>query len=157
MTTVISRSFTSNPQRDSSETWRAIVELLSKGKETEARISLLAVTGIASAIITDQAPLQSPIIVTCDGPRIRIYCIYGDDAVDGSDANEDTLSFEPLLTNWAVSLPCPKEDLEWVQNALKKYDSRITARNQESGITLSEESAINEGAFTIDVKGLLNS
>ena len=77
MTTVASRSFNSTPQRDAAETWRAIVALLTQGRDGASQDELLAVTGIAASLIADQAPKSAAIVVTCDGPRTRIYCQIG--------------------------------------------------------------------------------
>src|SRR3546814_19545871 len=87
----------------------------------------MAVSGFSSSVIADQAPKDAPIVVTCDGPRTRIYCLYDDDALDGADANEDLLGFDPLKGDWRLSLPCLSEDLAWVQGALKRHSSRVTA------------------------------
>ena len=111
MSTVASRTFKSTPERDAARTWTAIVDLLTQGKASEARSELLAVAGVAASVIADQAPKDASITVTCDGPRTRIYCLYDDDAVEGSDANEDALGFDPLKGDWRVSLPCLAEDL----------------------------------------------
>ncbi|MGH8610586.1 MAG: hypothetical protein ACREYF_00690 [Gammaproteobacteria bacterium] len=156
MTTVASRTFRSSPYRDATETWNVIVALLTQGKESEARRELCAVTGIASSLITDQAPKSVPIIVTCDGPRTRIYCLYDDDAIDGSGASEDSLGFDPVKGDWEVSLPCPHYDLAWVQGALKKHSSRITARDLDTGIS-NEDSSSTTRSLTLDVKGFLGS
>jgi hypothetical protein len=134
MTTVASRTFRSTPYRDAFLTWKAIVELLTQGNQGEKRNTLLAVEGIASSVIADQAPKVAPIIVTCEGPRTRIYCVYDDSALDDSGGNEDSLGFDPLRGEWQVSLPCHSDELLWVQNALKKYNSRITARELSTGI-----------------------
>jgi hypothetical protein len=136
------------------QTWDLIVDLLTQGKDSSARTELHAVAGIASSLIADQAPKTAPIVVTCDGPRTRIYCLYDDDALDGSDANEDGLSFDPLKGDWAVSLPCYKEDLSWVQGALKKHSVRITARDLDAGISI-EESTTKAQSLTLDVEGFL--
>lgn len=154
MTTVVSRTFRGTPHRDAMDTWDAIVELLTQGKDTTARKELRAVAGIASSIIADQAPKTAPIIATCDGPRTRIYCLYDEDALDGADANEDGLGFEPLKGDWAVSLPCLKSDLSWVQAALKKHSVRITARDVDAGIS-TDESVTKAQAMTLDVEGFL--
>ena len=98
-----------------------------------ARTELLAVAGIAASVIADQAPKDAAITVTCDGPRTRIYCLYDEDAIDGTDANEDALGFDPLKGDWRVSLPCSADDLAWVQGALKKHSARITAREPRRG------------------------
>ena len=154
MTTVVSRTFRSTPYRDAMQTWDLIVDLLTQGKDSSARTELCAVAGIASSLIADQAPTTAPIVVTCDGPRTRIYCLYNDDALDGSNANEEYLSFDPVKGDWAVSLPCHKEDLSWVQGALKKHSVRITARDLDAGISI-EESTTKAQSLTLNVEGFL--
>jgi hypothetical protein len=154
MSTVVSRTLRSSPYRDAINTWELIVDLLTQGKDSSARTELRAVAGIASSLIADQAPKTVPIVATCEGPRTRIYCLYDDDALDGSDANEEGLSFDPVKGDWAVSLPCHKEDLSWVQAALKKHSVRITARDLDAGISI-EESSAKAQTLTLDVEGFL--
>jgi len=126
--TTVARTFRSSPHRAASETWRALVDLLTQGRNGAARQELIAVTGIASSVIADRAPKDSPIVVTCDGPRTKLYCIYDEDAIDESGANEAALGFDPLKGDWCVSLPCQADDLEWIQGALKQLSSRVTSR-----------------------------
>ncbi len=158
MNTVASRTFASTPKRDAAQTWTAIVELLTQGRSGPARTELLAVSGVASSVIADQAPKDAPIVVTCDGPRTRIYCLYDDDAVEGSDANEDALGFDPLEGDWSVSLPCLTDDLSWVQSALKKHSTRITAREPDADVVKAEDAVSAQGqALVFDPKGFLGS
>lgn len=132
MTTVVSRRFRSIPHRDALQTWTAISDLLTRGDAGAARQELAAVGGIAASLIADLVPKEAPIVVTCDGPRTRIYCLYDDDALDDSDANEGALGFDPLKGDWRISLPCPADDLKWVQGALRKHGSRVTAREPDA-------------------------
>lgn len=158
MSTVAGRTFRSSPHRDAAETWLAIVDLLTRGRTGSARAELLAVSGIGASVIADQGPAGSPIVVTCDGPRTRIYCAYEDDAVDGSDCNEEPLGFDPLRGDWHVSLPCQEDDLVWIQGALKKHSGRITARDLNAQVAPNNErSGVAAQAFTIDPKGFLGS
>lgn len=158
MSTVASRTFASTPKRDAGETWIAIVDLLTRGRSGPARTALLSVAGVAASIIADQAPKGAPIVVTCDGPRTRIYCLYDDDAVEGSDANEDPLGFDPLEGDWRVSLPCLQDDLSWVQGALQKHGTRITAREPAAEVVKAENAAPAQGqALVFDAKGFLGS
>lgn len=158
MTTVVSRKFRSSPHRDASSTWVAIVELLTKGKDSAACRELTAAGGVASSLIADQLPKDCPIVITCDGPRTRIYCTYDDDAIDGSDANEDTLGFDPLKGDWHVSLPCQKDELEWVTRALAKVSNRITARDQNSGLSADNVGAASATqVLSLNVEGFLKS
>lgn len=157
MSTVASRTFKSTPQRDAAGTWAAIVDLLTQGKVDAARSELLAVSGIAASVIADQVPKDAAITVTCDGPRTRIYCLYDDDAIDGSDANEDALGFDPLKGDWQVSLPCLADDLAWVQSALKKHSTRITARDLSAAAFSADDVAAKSQSLVFDPKGFLGS
>ncbi|MHA1559825.1 MAG: hypothetical protein ACTSWI_04035 [Alphaproteobacteria bacterium] len=156
MSTVASRTFRSNPQRDALQTWSAIVDLLTQGRMDATRTELLAVAGTAASIIAEQAPKDAAVIVTCYGPRTRIYCLYDDDAIEGSDANEDALGFDPLKGDWRVSLPCPADDLDWVQGALKKHSNRITARDRNATISIDDGASTTKSqTLTFDPKGFL--
>lgn len=158
MSTVASRTFKSTPERDASRTWTAIVDLLTQGKTGDARTELIAVTGVAASVIADHAPKDAAITVTCDGPRTRIYCLYDDDAIEGSDANEDALGFDPLNGDWRVSLPCQADDLAWVQGALKKHSTRITARDLDAAVSSADEAATTKSqTLVFDPKGFLGS
>lgn len=158
MTTVASRTFTSTPARDALETWTAIVDLLTKGQTGAARTELLAVGGVAASVIADQAPQNAAIVVTCDGPRTRIRCLYDEDAIDGADANEGPLGYDALKGDWRISLPCVTDDLAWVQAALKKVSTRITARDLDEAVASEDNSAsANAQALTLDPKGFLGS
>jgi hypothetical protein len=158
MSTVVSRTFRSTPGRDALQTWTAIVDLLTKGAASAARRELLAVGGVAASVIADQAPKDAAIVITCDGPRTRIYCLYDDDAIDGADANEDSLGFDPLKGDWRVSLPCQSEDLTWVQAALKKHSSRITARDLAEAVNAADGAEASAAqTLTLDPKGFLGS
>jgi hypothetical protein len=123
---VYARKFAATPIRTASETWAAISELISK-ENSAARTELVSVTGIASCLIADETPKDNPIIVFGNGPRLRIYCLYGEDAVVGDDKDESDLSWNPTEGDWKMRLPCGSEDLEWVQKALGQSSSRITA------------------------------
>lgn len=157
MTTVASRIVRSSPHRNTSSTWDFIVDLLTQGKAGTAKTELLAVAGIASSIIAERSPKDAAIVVTCNGPRTRIYCLYDEDAIDGSDAKEDSLGFDPLQGDWKVSLPCTEEDLEWVQRALNAKSSRITARDQATKLGEGEEDKAQSQGLTLDVKAFLKS
>ena len=156
MSTVASRTFKSSPQREAQQTWFAIVDLLT-ASNASARADLIAVGGIAASIISDRAPTDDAIIVTCDGPRTRIYCLYDDDAVEGSDANEEPLGFDPLKGDWAISLPCLADDLSWVRAALEKHGSRVTARGLGETASTDKSNTQASADLTFDARGFLGS
>lgn len=151
--TTLARHIISEPVRTASETWKIIVDLLASDTNSPARNELLSVVGIASSLIASEAVKDSPIVVYGSGPRIRIYCLYGEDAIVGDNANESEPSSNPTTGDWAMSLPCPADDLEWVQNALKNCSKRITAREMNTPVDQAEtnnngkSASINMEAF----------
>lgn len=158
MSTVVARTIRSSPHRDTSATWSYIVDLLTQGRDGAARQELLSIEGVAAAIIAERAPNEAAIVVTCDGPRTRIYCCYDEAATTGTDAREDALGFDPLQGQWHISLPCPADDLAWVQRELKKKSQRVTARDMKE--TLGEDSADvqkAESSVTLDLEAFLKS
>lgn len=144
MSTVVKRSIRSTPFRDGGSTWGEIVELLSARSSETVKAELLSISGIAGSLIGDKDPEDAAIVVTCDGPRTRIYCLYDDAAVDGSDSNEDVLGFDPLEGDWKISLPCNIDDLEWVQSGLAEKSVKITARDKSQTIQLANKQINNE-------------
>ena len=154
MTTVAKRTMRSCPSRDALETWSAISALLAVDG-TEKRVELNSVAGIASSIIAEKDCENSPILVHCEGPQTRFYCIYDDDAIDGSDANEDTLGYDPLKGDWSVSLPCNPDDLDWVIAALADKSERITARDSSENSVSKSGSHSAAEALEIDLARFL--
>ena len=154
--TVLARRFISIPERTASVTWTAIVSLLAPDEDSAAAAELRSISGIASSLISREA-MTAPIVVWGAGPRVRVYCLYNEDAVEGDDANEAALSFNPTDGDWNMSLPCPAEDLAWVKNALIAKSKRISARDmettldgdggEESSRTSTAETAIDLEAF----------
>lgn len=155
MSTVYSRTFRSTPHRTAQATWDAIVGLLCQGRKDAKFSELSSVGGIASSLISDQAPSSSPIVVTCDGPRTRIYCTYDDASIE-DEGSEDGLGFDPLSGNWAISLPCPADDLSWVQSALAAKSTRITARDVADK-SITETKAASQEGLVLDLQRFLAS
>lgn len=158
MSAVHRRIFAATPARDALATWNAIVDLLAPGASHPARKEMLAIAGVAASIISDRSPKDHAIVATCDGPRTRVYCLFDDNAVDGSDANEAALGYDPLKGDWAVSLPCDAEELDWVERALKKHSVRITARELDAPVAADRNETTEASAklsLVPDLKGLL--
>ena len=125
---VVARTFVSVPERSAIDTWSLIVALIAPNHHSAARNELAAVAGVACSCISDEALADDPIVVYGVGPRLRIYALYGDDALDGERANESILSWVPTDGDWRMSIPCLEDDLSWVQAKLAKSTSLVTAR-----------------------------
>jgi hypothetical protein len=156
--TIVARRFVSIPERSASATWDAISQLLAPESDSAAAAELRSVAGVAASLISREA-VTSPIVVWGAGPRLRIYCLYSDDAVEGDDANGMALSFDPTDGEWYMSLPCPAEDLSWVQNALKGKSKRITARDMETALDSDEEESSRNSASetAVDLEAFFKS
>ncbi|WAC73525.1 hypothetical protein OU995_01885 [Roseateles sp. SL47] len=157
--TTVRRDFRSVPSRDASETWVAIVDLITaSSSSTDARKELMSVAGIVSSVIADQTPKASPIVVSCDGPRTRIYCLYDDDALEDSSSNESMLGFDATKGDWKVSVAVCSDDLAWVQAALKNHTLRVVARDASSGFEVDTSAkAASASAVALDMEGFLKS
>ena len=154
--TVVARRFVSIPQRTAIETWREISRLLAPKQNSDAARELANVSGIASSLIAREA-MRSAIVVYGSGPRVRIYCLYNDDAIEGDDASESSLAFDPTSGNWHISLPCPEEDLAWVQSALAEKSSHISARDMAEPVDEEVDGGEKRSSATVDLEAFFKS
>jgi hypothetical protein len=115
------------------------MELLAPDAASAARAELQKVTGVAAAAIASETPANDAIYVYGEGPQIRIYCVFGKDAVSQDGVNEDSLIEIPTAGSWKMSLPCLPEDLDWTQKKLKTLSSRITARATGENVEYERE------------------
>ena len=115
--TVLARTIRAVPYRGASEAWDLITDLLASAPGA-ARDELIRVGGIAASVIASEVPKNDPVVVWGTGPRLRIYCLFGEEAILGDDANEQKLAESPTDGNWYMSLPCREEDLTWITTAL---------------------------------------
>lgn len=157
MSTVVARTVAATPQRTASKTWARIVELLAPDAKSDARAELEKVKGVAASSIASEATKSDPFVVYGGGPRVRVYCAFGEDAINGDGVNEEPLAESPMGTGWQLSIPCPPEDLNWSRNQLEAISARATARatgkdvDGESDASPNEVSA-SDGGAQIDVK-----
>lgn len=151
------RMIRSTPQRSAEDTWMVIVDLLAS-KAGAARTELLSVSGIAASVIGSEGPKEDPIVVSGGGPQVRVRCLFDEDAISGDDANEAALAASPMGDGWRMSIPTAEEDLDWVQKALKKKSSRITARALGEDVEDDEDESADStkgGAAAIDPESFL--
>jgi len=137
--TVLARRIVAAPARPASSAWRVIVDLLAP-EDGAARNELLSVSGTASMLIADEWLKDSPAVVYGSGPRVRLYCLYGEDAIAGDGSNESKLAFVATEGDWRLSLPCCADDLDWVQAELRKRSTRITARELTEAVDEEDDS-----------------
>lgn len=130
---VVARKFNASPTRLSSETWSAIAALVC-GSDEKALTEFTTVTGIGCSLLNDQLFEANPMVVVNKGPRLRIYCLYGENATSGEDANEEPLSWKPTEDEWHAFLPCTAEELKETKKALKSKSPKFSAYDVEVGL-----------------------
>jgi hypothetical protein len=156
MMSTIARRIRATPERPAAEAWEVIVGLISEPGSAATK-ELDAVSGVASCLIADETPKDSPIVVAGVGPRLRIYCLYEEDAVTGENADESALSWKPTDGNWKMWLPAAREDLDWVQRELAKRGSRIVAYELEKGEPTGDAArGERRGAIAVNVEAFKN-
>jgi hypothetical protein len=153
--TVFARIISSVPQRSADDTWAKIVSLLAPDQDSESHSELTSIAGIAGSLIARES-MTEPIVVFGSGPRVRIRCLYNEDALTGDGASEGVLPTNPTTGDWSISLPCPKEDLTWITNALARKSSRITAREMGTAVDDDVEESSAKSAVTINKEAFLN-
>lgn len=134
MSTVLARRVASTPLRTASQTWTRIVEILAPDAGSAARAELQRAAGVACASIASEATRDAAIVVWGGGPRVRVYCIFDDDALTGDNANEDALAKPPTEGDWKMSIPCLPEDVPWSSKQLAAVSSRISARAMDANV-----------------------
>ena len=152
--TLVARVVRATPHRSAGEAWEVIVGLLAPGGGA-ARDELMKVAGVATSLIASEAPKEDKMVVWGGGPRVRISCLYGEDAITGDNANETQLARSPTDGDWSMSLPCPEEDLPWVQAALAKKAKRVTARKLGEKLDSDADEGRSAAAAPIDKEAFL--
>jgi hypothetical protein len=158
----VRRDFRASPERTGSETWEAIVALIAPDAKGAARKELSAVHGVAGQLIATEVGKDAAIVVYGSGPRVKIYCLHGDDALTEDEANESSLGFDATSGDWKVSLPAEREDVAWSKAEMAKHSKRISVREKSEAVEESEEEksatpAATTGGFKVNVKEFLKS
>ncbi|MBI1979905.1 MAG: hypothetical protein HYS58_04005 [Elusimicrobia bacterium] len=122
--TVVARRFVAAPVRTATQVWMEIVALIAV-EGSDARNELNRVGGIVASLIADECPEEAPFVVAGNGPRLRVYCLYGEDALLGEDRDESPLTWIPTEGDWEMYVPCRSEDLDWVKESLGRLSARV--------------------------------
>lgn len=153
----IRRDVASIPARSAKETWRVITELVT-GAGTVDPGQLDAAASIMESLIADEHPAKVPIVFKGAGPRVVIYCLYNEDAMEAG------LDIDPLKDNatagdWRATAPCEAGDTDWMNKTLKDRAPRITVHDVNQRVEEEEGSkAAQAGAgFEIDWGALAKS
>jgi hypothetical protein len=151
MSAVIARRVASTPLRTASQTWTKIIEILAPDPESAARAELRNAAGVACASISSEATRDAAVVVWGAGPRVRIYCVFDDDAITGEDVNEDALPRSATDGDWHMSIPCQTEDVSWSSSKLATVSDRISARAPDEDVEGDTDSSASAPPLTINL------
>ncbi len=157
MSTVIARRVASTPTRAASQTWAKIVDLVAPDPNSPARKELALAAGVACASISSEATKDAAIVVWGGGPRVRVYCLFDDDAITQDDVNEDPLPKSPTEGDWKMSIPCLPEDVAWSKSKLASVTSRIVARSMDEDLAEEEPKAAAASSMSINLSEFMKS
>jgi hypothetical protein len=156
MSTVLARRVASTPIRTAAQTWEKIVEIVAPDPKSPARAELAKASGVACSAIASETTKHAAIVIWGNGPRVRVYCVFDEDAITQDDVNEDSLPKPPTEGDWNMSIPCLPEDVKW--SAAKLGAGRIVARSMEEDVEDDvEKTEAAAAALSINVGEFLKS
>lgn len=153
----VRRTIISNPERTSIETWTKITGIVC-GEDKNAKKEFNSVSNVICSLLPEELMKANPMIVKGAGSQLRVYCLYGEDAMTGEDANEDDLSWEITAKSWTAYLPCSQTELAWYEKALSNASDNFKVYDFEKGIETEEATTKqnNSSTFKIDKEAFKN-
>lgn len=118
--TTIARRIAAPPVRTSAETWAFVVDLIAAANN-DMRSVLENAGNAASMLIAEEHTAADPIVLSGCGSQVRIYTLHGTTAIDGTNANESSLTITPT-SDWRISLPATGVDFDIAAAALAAID-----------------------------------
>ena len=141
----VRRTVSSIPARSAAETWSAIVELV-KGADSVDAAQLDAAASIMQALIADEQPASVPIVFSGSGPRVLIYCVYNEEAMEHG-LKVDPLPSNPTQGDWQMTAPCEDDDVAWMNKSLKLRALRLSVHSAKD----VPDAAVEETAAAIQI------
>lgn len=124
----VRREIASVPLRTAGETWQAIVDLVTGDGSIDAG-TLKTAASVMESLIVDEHPASCPIVVKGEGPRLVIYLLYNEAAMEAG-TNIDPLTWNPTGgPEWQMTAPSEAGDVGWMNNTLKSRAPRITVHD----------------------------
>src|SRR5579883_2631737 len=135
----VRRDISATPLRSASETWEAIVDLVTGRGSHDVR-QLQDAVGVMGSIIADEHPANCAIVLEGVGAQLRIYCRYGIQAI-GKGLDVNALTWNPTAGDWMMHVPCDSENITWVRASLMHTSARIKVFDVAKGDWTSEDTA----------------
>lgn len=128
----IRREIASIPKRSAKETWQAIVDLIT-GPDSIDAPTLVNAASVMEAVIADEHPGKTPIVVKGVGNRLVIYLAYGENAME-ADESVDKLTWTPTAGNWSMTAPTEAGDVAWMNKTLGERAPRISVHDVDKPV-----------------------
>ena len=145
----VRREIASIPVRSAAETWAAITKLITGEGSIDAD-SLKAAASVMESLIADEHPATAPIVVKGGGPRLVIYLLYNEAAMEAG-TSIDPLSWNPTAkADWEMMAPSEPADVAWMNNTLKARAPRIAVHDAANPPDDEEKAAAADSALTIN-------
>jgi hypothetical protein len=148
----VRRDVISVPAQSARETWRAIIDLITDRGSIDVQ-QLEAASSVMESLIADETPATTPIVIKGTGPRLVIYCLYGEKAMEGA-AKPNPLTWNPTGGEWHLIAPCEADDVTWMNATLTARAPRIRVQDNEHYDADLEEAAdtalISGRTLTVD-------
>jgi hypothetical protein len=141
----VRREIASVPLRTAGETWQAIVDLVTGDGSIDAG-TLKTAASVMESLIVDEHPASCPIVVKGEGPRLAIYLLYNEAAMEaGKDI--DPLTWNPTGgPEWQMTAPSEAGDVGWMNTTLKSRAPRITVHDAAASPADGDEADDNAAA-----------
>lgn len=145
----IRRDIASVPARSAKDTWRAIIDLAT-GADSIDRQQLDAAASVMESLIADALPADAPIVFKGSGPRLLIYCLYHEEAIEAG-LEIDPLSANPTAGDWRVTAPCEDDDVAWMNKTLKARAPRISVHAADEEPVEGEDAEGQEQSKSFEI------
>lgn len=145
----IRRDIASVPARSAKETWQAIVDLVTSTDSVDRR-QLDAAGSIMESLIADELPAGVPIVFKGSGPRVLIYCLYNEAAIEAG-LGIDALTAKPTAGDWRVTAPCEDADVDWMNKALKARAPRVVVHAANEAPNDAEGAGVEPAARALEI------
>jgi hypothetical protein len=127
----VRRDIASIPVRSAGETWQAVIDLITGSGSVDAH-TLLAASSVMESLIADEHAATVPIVVTGSGPRLVIYCLFNEAAMEAGKSI-DQLNWNPTgASDWQITAPAEPDDVSWMNKTLQSRAPRITVHDVAS-------------------------
>jgi len=146
----VRRDIASIPVRSATETWSAIIDLISDVTSIDKHQISNASSAMAD-VISEEFPHDHPIIFSGCGPQLRLYLDYATASMErGHDI--DPINWNPTeCENWHAHVPTDAVDLGWMNKFFEDRAPRFSAYDKEKGLENDNNTSKSNTADELEI------